>query len=425
MRDDQIDNFFAAIEKTVGSSTFYWQSVSLLLCFTLSYFAYRITRKILLPKLITFSIKRNTELGRLITRYLLPLLYQIIAILFLAVGLSIYAQFFKDVLLFSTTLKLVTLFLFLRFLRISSNNSFVANAAGILLMPALVLDIFGILDSTITYLDQYALKIGSIRISIYLVIKAFVVLLILFWISNLVLRKSKSYVENSKTIKTSTKSIINKFIDIAVYSFATIALLKTFGVDMTTFAVLGGAIGVGIGFGLQKIASNFISGIILLFEKSVEVGDIVELDGGKIYGTVKYFGGRYTLVEETDGKEIMIPNEDFIISKVTNWTYSNNRARIQIDVGVAYESDLKKVKEIMISCAAENPRCLKYPEIECFVTEFSEYDIRFVLYLWISDITQGRALVKSEVMMQIWEKFKEHGIKIPVPQREIIRTSNN
>ncbi len=419
MREEQLDKVFSAVEKTIGSSQFYWQSLSLILCFVLSYFIYRITRKILLPKLVSFSIKKNIELGRLITRYLTPLLYPIFAIIFLSIGLSIYEQFFRDPILFSTTLRLMMLFLFLRFLRISSNSNFVANAAGIFLMPALVLDIFGILDTTISYLDQYALKIGAIRISIYLVIKGFIVLMILFWLANLVLRKSKSYIENSKTINSSTKGILNKFIDILVYSLVLVALLKTFGVDMTTFAVLGGAIGVGIGFGLQKIASNFISGIILLFEKSVEIGDIVELDNGNIYGTIKHFGGRYILVEATDGKEIMIPNEDFITSKVTNWTYSNNRARIEITVGVAQDSDLQKVKEIMISCAEEHPRCLKYPEIECFVTGFGEYDTKFVLFFWISDIVQGRAGAKSDVIISIHKKFKENNIRVPIPQREV------
>lgn len=421
MKEEQIDydKVVSAVGKTIASSNFYWQSLSLIFCFILSYFFYQLARRIIIPRLISLSTKKNIELSRLITRYLSPLLYPLFAIICLSSGLSIYAQFFKDITVFLTTIKLMTLFLFLRFLRISSNSNFVANAAGIFLMPALILDIFGILNTTISYLDQYALKLGTIRISVYLVIKAFIVLLILFWLSNLVLRKSKSYIENSKTIKSSTKGIISKFIDIIVYSIVVIAVLKIFGVDMTTFAVLGGAIGVGIGFGLQKIASNFISGIILLFEKSVEVGDVVELDGGNIYGIIKHFGGRYTLVEGSDGKEIMIPNEDFIIGKVTNWTYSNNRARIEIKVGVAYGSDLEKVKEIMTNCAAEHPRCLKYPEIECFVTDFGEYDIKFVLFFWISDIVQGRAGAKSDVMMNIWKKFEANNISIPMPQREV------
>ena len=243
--------------------------------------------------------------------------------------------------------------------------------------------------------------------------------MIVFWISSLVSKKSKSYVDNSKSIKSSTKSIIAKFIDIIVYSIVIIILLKTFGVDMTTLAVIGGAVGVGIGFGLQKIASNFISGIILLFEKSVEIGDVVELDGGNIYGIVKHFGGRYTVIEGSDGKEIMVPNEDFIIQKVTNWSYTNNRARIEINLGVAYGSDLKMVRDILLNCARENSRCLNYPETECFVTSFGEYDIKFTLYFWISDIVEGRAKPKSDVLINIWDKLQENNIRIPLPQREV------
>ena len=413
------DKIFDTIERTLISPSLYWQSMSLILCFVLSYIAYRISRKFIFPKIISTTLKRNVELNRIVTRYVLPMLYPIFALIFLSVGLSIYSEFFREKILFSTTLKLVGLFLFLRFLRISSNSHVTANVAGLILMPTLLLDIFGALDPAIIYLDELAFKIGKMRISAYLVIKAFVVLLLAFWLSGLIRKKSKSYIDSSKSIKSSTKGIISKIIDIFIYSAIAIIILKTFGVDMTTLAVIGGAVGVGIGFGLQKIASNFISGVILLFEKSVEIGDIVELDGGKIYGTVKHFGGRYTLVEEMDGKEIMIPNEDFIINRVTNWTYSNNRARIEINLGVAHGSDLEKVKEIMMNCAREHPRCLNYPEVECYVTQFGEYDIKFTLYFWISDIVEGRMRPKSEVLMKIWKKFEESGVEIPLPQREV------
>lgn len=407
------------IEKTIISSEFYWQSLSLLACFLISFLFYKLSRKFVLPKIISSSLKRNIALNRMVTRYLIPLLYPLFAVIFLGIGLSIYSQFFRELTLFASILKLVTLFLFLRFLRISSNNTFLTNIAGLFLVPSLVLEIFGLLDSTIFLLDEYGFKIGSLRISAYLIIKAIVVLVLVFWLSTLVSKKSKSFLDNSKNIKSSTKGIISKFIDILVYTVVAIVFLKTFSVDMTTFAVIGGAVGVGIGFGLQKIASNFISGVILLFEKSVEIGDIVEIENANIFGTVKHFGGRYTLVEGVDGREIMIPNEDFIIGKVTNWTYSNSRARVEISLGVAYGSDLEKVKEIMTECAKEHPRCLTYPEIDCFVTQFGEYDIKITLYFWISDIVEGRMKPKSDIIVSIWKKFKENGIEIPLPQREI------
>ncbi|MBM5782834.1 MAG: mechanosensitive ion channel [Pelagibacterales bacterium] len=424
-RNINYDKLLEIAAQTVSSSQFYWQSLSLIFCFIISYVFYRVTKRALLPKLTRTTLRKNVELNRLVTKYINTLLYPLLSVIFISIGLSIYAQFFDETILFSTTLKLVALFLFLRFLRVSSDNKFITNTAGFFLAPALVLDTFGLLDSTITYLDHYALKIGLVRISIYLIIKTFVVILILFWASNLIVRKSKLYIENNSNIKSSTKGIIAKIIDIFIYSAVAIISLKTLGVDMTTFAVLGGAIGVGIGFGLQKIASNFISGIILLFERSIEIGDWVEIDNGNILGVVKHFSGRYTLIECFDGKEIMVPNEDFIINKVTNLTYSNNRARIEVNIGVGYSSDLIKVKEIMMLCAHEHPRTLSYPEVECYVTNFGEYDIKFTLYFWVSDVTAGRMSAKSEVMMNIWKKFKENDIKISLPQREMKIINDN
>ena len=416
MNLDQIIDF---AEEILARPTIYWQSLALICCFSLSYLIYKICRRFLLPKIISRSLKHNIELNRLIVRYLVPLLYPSIAAIILAAGLSIYLNFFEEAGVFETTLRLIGLFIFLRFLRISSNSTLTANIVGLILMPALILDIFGFLDITIEALDSFAFKIGKVKISAYLIIKALTILILAFWFSGLLSRKTKSLVDSSKSIKSSTKGIIGKAIDTIVYSTVVVVTLKSFGVDMTTFTVIGGAIGVGIGFGLQKIASNFISGVILLLEKSVEVGDIVEVDAGQIFGTIKHFAGRYTLVEELDGKEVMIPNEEFIINKVTNWTYSNNRARLEINTRVSYNSDLEKVKEIMTRCALKQPRCLNYPEVEWFVTGFGEYDIKITMFIWVSDILEGRMRPKSDIFMSIWKEFKEHGIEIPYPQREV------
>ncbi len=414
------DKLAAALEKTISSSSLYWQSIALLTCFAISYIVYRVAKQLFFPKLVAISLRKNVELNRFVTRYLVPLFYPILTALFLSLGLSIYGQFFKEALLLWTTLKLILLFIFLRFLRISSNSTLIANIVGIILMPALILEIFGMFQSVADFLDQIAFKIGAVRISIYLVIKSSIVLLLVFWSSALFTKKTKSYIEGSKSIKSSTKGIIGKFIDIFIYFAVAVIVLKTLGVDMTTFAVVGGAVGVGIGFGLQKISSNFISGIILLFEKSVEVGDWIEIDNGGIFGVIKHFGGRYTLIECFDGKEIMVPNEDFIINKVTNWTYSNNRARIEIEFGVAHGTDLQKVIDIATEVAKEHPRCLNYPEIECYVTKFGEYDIRFVLYFWVSDITQGRQSVRSFAYINLQKKLTENNIAIPMPRREVV-----
>src|SRR3989338_6079016 len=392
--------------KMISDPNIYWQSITLIVCFALSYIFYRLVRKFFFPRLIAFSLRKNVELNRFITKYVLPMFYPLATILFLAAGMLIYNGIFHNDILFVVTLRLYALYAFLRFVRISSNSTFIANFIGFFLMPALVFEIFGFLNEVIEYLDSFALRLGSVRISIYLAIKSIVVLMIVFWFASMITKKSKSLVDGNKKIKISTKAIIGKFIDIFIYCTVAIIILKTIGVDMTTFAVLGGAIGVGIGFGLQKIASNFISGIILLFEKSIEVGDWVEIDNGNILGIVKHFGGRYTLIECFDGKEIMVPNEDFIINRVNNWTYSNNRARIEINFAVPHGTDLQKAINLAMEVAREHPRCLNYPEIECYIVQFAEFDFKMVLFFWVSDITRGRMSVKSDAFVALMRKFR-------------------
>lgn len=415
----EYSEILSTLDKTFSSPSIYWQSIMLIASFVFSYFFYRLCRKFFFPRIIAYSLQNNVELNRFLTKYVIPMFYPVAIILFILIGMAISSKIFGDDALFFITLKLILLYSFLRFVRVSSNSTFIANFVGFFLMPSLVLEIFGALDGVIAYLDDFALKLGSVRISIYVAIKSIIVLMIVFWFSSLVTKKSKSYIEGSKQIKSSTKLIIGKFIDILIYCSVAIIILKTVGVDMTTFAVLGGAVGVGIGFGLQKIASNFISGIILLFEKSIEVGDWVEIDNGNILGIVKHFGGRYTLIECFDGKEIMVPNEDFIINRVNNWTFSNNRARIEINFSVAHGTDLQKAINIASEVAKEHPRCLNYPEIECYVVQFAEFDIKMVLFFWVSDITKGRMSVRSDAYVALSRKFRENGIEIPMPKREV------
>ncbi|MFT6220601.1 MAG: small-conductance mechanosensitive channel [Rickettsiales bacterium] len=418
--DTQIlGNILGNAEKAFSSTNFYWQSISVIACLVFAIASYKIFKKFFPPK-DTERKRSNNLLSRFFYSYFIPLFLPILIIFVLSIGAVVLSNFLDDVFLFFSCIQLMTLFTFLRFLRILFNSSLIANLVGFFLIPAILLNILGILEPTILFLDQFAISIGKIRISIYSAIQSFMILSVVFWSSGLISRKTKSYFAKNKDLKASTKGIISKFIDITLYFAVFIIILQVFGVDMTTFAVLSGAIGVGIGFGLQKIASNFISGIILLLEKSVEVGDLVDLDDGATYGTITHFSGRYTLVETFDGKEIMVPNEDFITNKVTNWTYNNNRGRIDIDLKVSYDSDIKMANEIILKSASDHPRCLKYPAPECYVTEFSDYGIELVVLFWIGDVSSGRKGPKSDVMIDILDEFKASGIEIPLPQREVL-----
>jgi small-conductance mechanosensitive channel len=215
-----------------------------------------------------------------------------------------------------------------------------------------------------------------------------------------------------------SRALIVKLTEIVLYFIAFMITLNVVGVDLTALAVFGGALGVGIGFGLQKITSNFFSGIILLVEKSIKAGDLIEIASGTT-GTVKQLAMRYTLIETADGREVMIPNEDLIVGRVTNWTYTTSHARIDITIGVAYEADMDKARALMIEAATEHPRCIAEPAPNCFMREFADSSVNFMLIFWVDDVTQGRLGPQSDVMFSILRKFAANRIEIPYPQREM------
>ncbi|MCE3232297.1 MAG: mechanosensitive ion channel [Rickettsiaceae bacterium] len=278
----------------------------------------------------------------------------------------------------------------------------------------------GYMDPAIKYLDspEMTFAFGDMKISAYKLVVRAISVLMLLWIANYFSRVGQDYLGRIHSIRSSNKALVIKTFQIALYVVIFFVVLNILNINLATLAVLGGAIGIGIGFGLQKIASNFISGLILLFEKSVNEGDLVELGGG-ITGNVKNTGFRYTLIQTGDGKEVMVPNENFITERVTNATFTDARGRLEIKVGVSYNSDVEKARELILEAAYENSRCLRDPLPSCFLTDFGENAINFMLYFWVDNVLDGRAEPKSEVMFAILRKFKQNGIEIPFPQMDL------
>jgi len=260
--------------------------------------------------------------------------------------------------------------------------------------------------------------IRGVPISPWGVLKILMVIAALYWVASLLTSTLASNIAKISSLSLSNQVLLTKLSQILIFTAFFFLSLDVLGVDLTVFAIFGGAVGIGVGFGIQKIASNFISGLILLFEKSVRVDDLIELDNGT-FGLVKQTGGRFTLIRTFEGKDIMVPNEDFITSRVTNWTLEDQLGRVDIKVGVAYGSDLEKAKKCILDAARSHPRCVEKPEANCYLTEFGDSSINFYLLFWVDNITTGRWQPKSEVMMQIWRNFKKAGIAIPFPQRDV------
>ena len=289
-----------------------------------------------------------------------------------------------------------------------------------LIITGLVFGFSGYSKPIISFLSSpiMTFEVGKVKLSVYSILKALTAIVVLFWIAHFISSFTVSRIKRIKGIKYSNRELLIKTLQIIIYFSAFLVILNTIGIDLTAFAVVGGAVGIGIGFGLQKITSNFISGIILLFEKSVENGDLIELSDGT-YGFIRKMGARYILIETFDSKEILIPNEDFITSRVINWTYSNNQGRVEIEIGVSYKSDIHKAYQIILNAAKVHPRCIEDPHPVCYLRQFGDSSVNFSLYFWVEDVTLGRFSPKSDVMFTIWNEFKKNDIEIPFQQRDL------
>lgn len=288
------------------------------------------------------------------------------------------------------------------------------------IIVVMVLGALGYFDVIKQYSDTEALtlKFGDYRITAFQALKAALVIVLIFWLAAIVSDIAETRVGNLKTLRPANRALIIKIVQIGIYVVAFLLALDILGIDLTALTVFSGAVGIGLGFGLQKITSNFVSGIILLLEKSVEQDDLVEMTDGT-FGFVRKASARFTLIETFDGKEIMIPNEDFITNRVINWTYSNSKARVEITVGVSYGSDIEKARELILEAAAAHPRCINDPKPMCYLRNFGNSSVDFILHFWVADVMEGRWEPQSEVMFEIWRKFKSNGIKIPFPQHDI------
>lgn len=279
------------------------------------------------------------------------------------------------------------------------------------------LNILDLLEPTIRILDSVAINFGDLRISLYTVAQSTLALAVLLSIAVYLTGILEARIRTSRALSPSVQVLFAKSLKIVLIGLAIVIALRSVGIDLTALAVLGGAVGLGIGFGLQKIVSNLISGVILLVDRSIKPGDVIAVSG--TYGWVTALGGRYVSVVTRDGIEHLIPNETLISERVENWTHSNNRTRLKLDIGVSYNSDLKQVIALCVEAAHEIERVLADPEPRCLLISFGDSSLDLQLRFWISDAHNGVQNVKSEVLLRIWEKFRDAGVEIPFPQRDV------
>jgi small-conductance mechanosensitive channel len=267
-------------------------------------------------------------------------------------------------------------------------------------------------------LDAAGFSIGDFRLSILLVIKVLVLMGALLWGAVALGNFLENRLQKLEDFSPSLRVLLGKVVKISLIILAVLVGIASLGIDLTIFAVFSGAIGVGLGFGLQKVVSNFISGIIILMDRSIKPGDTITL--GETFGWIRELRARFVSVVTRDGREYLIPNEDFITHEVVNWSFSDQLVRLDVEFGVSYDADPHQVIELAISTAKECQRVYSGRKPVCWLTAFGDSSLDFVIRFWISDPRQGLTNIRGTVLLALWDTFKEHGIGIPYPHREVI-----
>lgn len=278
--------------------------------------------------------------------------------------------------------------------------------------------VLGIEDEMAALLDGLAFQIGGVRISALFVIKAILLLSVTIWAASFIGEVINRQVDKLDDLTPSVRVLVGKVSKIGLVILATVAALSAIGIDLTAFTVFSGAVGVGLGFGLQKVVSNFISGIIILLDKSIKPGDTISL--GETFGWIRELRARFVSVITRDGREYLIPNEDFVTQQVINWSFSDELVRLDVPFGVSYDSDPHQVSELAIAAAIKVARVDANRRPVCWLTGFGESSLDFVLRFWIRDPQQGLTNVRGRVLLAVWDAFKENNIAIPYPHREIM-----
>lgn len=287
------------------------------------------------------------------------------------------------------------------------------------LIPAAALYALGLLDDVTRALEDSRVALGNIQFTALSLIRGVIAGSLLFWLGSWSNRQSASYIKSQRDLRPATRELAVKAAEIAIFGAAFLLLMSIMGIDLTAVAVLGGALGVGIGLGLQQIAANFVSGIILLVEGQTTIGDYVELDGGE-KGTIVKMTARACVLETFDGKWIVVPNEHFITSRVINYSDQGSANRYEASFSVSYDTDINRVPEIITAAVAALPFVLTKPDgPDCELVGFGDSAVDFVVEYWVNGIDDGKNKYKSPVLFAIWNALKAEGIDMPFPQRVV------
>lgn len=301
------------------------------------------------------------------------------------------------------------------------NKQGIRTLLSVSIWTYVALSLLGILDDVVAILGDKKLPITRDGVSILDMVGGVIVVGVMLWIAVVVGNFFDQRIRQMQELTPSLRVLIGKILRILLVMIAAFSGLSLVGIDLTVFTVLSGAIGVGIGFGLQKVVSNFISGIIILADRSIKPGDTISL--GETFGWIRELRARFVSVVTRDGREYLIPNEDFITQQVINWSFSDDLVRLDVKFGVSYDSDPHVVSNLAVDATTSVARIVQSQKPVCWMTVFGESSLDFVLRFWIRDPQNGLTNIRGQILLALWDTFKENGIKIPFPHREVIMKS--
>ncbi|MDJ0822296.1 MAG: mechanosensitive ion channel [Paracoccaceae bacterium] len=348
-----------------------------------------------------------------------PLLLPLLAWLFTGIGEQVTRSLFGSgaVIAFG---KRVFLFIAARILvREIISDPFLKVLGKYILLPIMALYALGILDDATARLNDMTISLGNISFSVMALIRGLIAGSILFWLGRWSNDQTGSYIQKQEEMPPATRQLAAKAAELTIFGLAFLLLMNIMGIPLTSLAVLGGAIGVGLGFGLQKIASNYISGVILLLEGQATVGDYVELDNGES-GTIVKTTARAMILETFDGRWIVVPNEDFITTRVINYSDQGSANRYTVSFSVSYKADINQIPGIVGPAVAKHPAVLQEPEPpDVELAGFGESGVDFDVEFWVNGLDDGKNKYTSEVRFLIWNALKDNNIEIPYPHRVV------
>lgn len=370
-----------------------------------------------------FNIELLQRFKEPATRFIAPIAGPLLGWILLSAVLFALRALEMETFLARTATSLFGLWVVIRLVSALIADPFWARTAATLAWIVAALNILGWLDPAMQFLDTFGFSLGqgedetARRISVLTLVRAAIVVAVFFWIASFLSRVMSNRVQRLPSLNPSARLLIVKAIQVSLLLVAGLFALMAVGIDLSALAIFGGAVGLGIGFGLQKIFSNLVSGVILLLDRSIKPGDVITVDD--TFGRVSTLGMRFASVKTRDGHEHLIPNEYFITEKMINWSFSEPTVRVKREIGISYGSDVYKARELAVAAAEGVARVVSTPKPICHLMAFGDNSLELELRFWIRDPEVGVNNVSSEVLLAVWDAFNENGIEFPFPQRDV------